>query len=113
MKIRCDQETCSTNCRYYAPCNLHQSSHFNLLQVENELSWNINRLNELNKGINRYKQELNQYDDLPQLIKKYISKQDIQDSLRKAENEKLEVQKMIRELQVKELNMRKILERRS
>lgn len=112
MRIKCDWEVCSNKCMYYSSCILHQPAHSNLIKVEEELYWNVNRLNELSRGINQYKQELFQYNDLPESIKKYVSRESLQELIHQAEEEKLKVQSTIRELQIKELNMRKILQRR-
>jgi|GEM_PF-6713897 adenylosuccinate lyase len=110
--INCDFERCTDKCTYYESCILHHPSHFNQLQVEEELKWNVNRLNELTRGINQYKQSLYEYDRLPDEVQKYLSREKLQDLIRKSELEKQEVQSTIRELQIKELNIRKILQRR-
>lgn len=112
MRIRCDWEKCSNKCRYYSSCILHHPTHSNILRVEEELSWNVNRLNELSRGINQYKQELFQYDDLPKMVREHLAKETLQELIHNAEEEKETVQSRIRELQIKELNMRKILQRR-
>lgn len=109
--IKCDFEKCSANCRYYNSCILHQTSHFNQLRIEDNLKWNVNRLNELTTGINRYKQSLNQYYELPKTVRKHIQRDEFKELIKKAETEKKEIQQEIRELQIKELNIRKILER--
>ena len=112
MKINCNWQTCNDKCKFYQVCHLHQVSSFKLIQIDKELNWNINRLNEINRGITHYRNTLLEYNSLPLTVKKHLTKKDIQKLIASLQKEKQEIQTTISDLQRKDRNIKKILNRR-
>ena len=115
MRIRCDYTICSNECKYFEYCNLHQPSNFSLVQVREELNWNVSYLNEINRGINHFNNMLFQFEhnQLPLFIMGHTSKEKISNKITQLRTEKKETITKIKEYQIKEKNIIKILERRN
>lgn len=114
MKINCNWETCNSECKYFKSCNLHQPATSQLILICNQLDWLSVHLDEINKGINHFKNMLFQFKQglLSDFIMKHTSRNTIETKLRELNDEKLRTISEIREYQIKEKNMRKILNRR-
>ena len=112
MMIKCDYVKCE-NCNVFDVCNLHQTTTSQLLMIRKELNWKINRLKEINKGINHFKTMLLQFkrNELSDFIMQHTSETQITKSLNLLRLEKKTLQSEIKEYQTMEKNIIKILKR--
>lgn len=114
MEIKCNFEKCSVECKFFSMCNLHEPTTFDLLLIKRELSWKVNRLNEVNRGINHFNSLLLQYNhnQLSDFITKHFSKRIVETKLQKLYAERNELTKEIKNYQTMERNINKILAKR-
>lgn len=113
MMIRCDYVKCE-NCNVYSQCNLHHATTLQLSMLRKELNWKVNRLKEVNRGINHFKTMLLQFkrNELSKFIMEHTSETLINESLTLLYAEKGTLQTEIKEHQIMEKNITTILKRR-
>lgn len=114
MKINCDYNECTIKCKNYNICNLHTPSNQEYHQIRQEIKWSMNRIDEINRGINNYRNTLYQIQNntIPKSLLPHLNTEKIQTTIKELQTEKRELIQSIGSMQIREKNIYTILRRR-
>lgn len=51
MMIRCDYSSCTSECKYYNRCNLHEPASSPLINIQKEIGFNLNKLRSIDASL--------------------------------------------------------------
>ena len=51
IMIRCNYSSCTSECKYYAQCNLHEPASSPLINIQKEIGFNLNKLRSIDDSL--------------------------------------------------------------